>query len=318
MRGSCLKYSFGTCSNAKHVVAHTQQDTFCAKYARALGIKQLALMEAVIDAVVVRLVAPTSPVLIYFNGNTPPGSTDFLTEVNGGLLGILKAHLVQFFGQTGILGCDDPTFPGYEGNPNLKQVHEFMKLTDMEFDYFNTQIITVLNASGVTKEDQDSVLALLQSTRTAIVAQSFCVFYANALNVPQLGLMEKVVDTAIGRFVAKDSPIAKYFNGIKPPGSLNYTDQSNSNLLMRLRDHIVQFFGAPFALFCQDTEFPMYGGNPDMAQVHQHMFISDAEFDFFNEQVIDIIATAGVSLRDQQFVLALLDTLRPLIVNRDS
>jgi len=315
MQGSCTRYSYKSCSNAKHAVAQTQQETFCANYARLLNLQQIKLMETVIDAVVVRLVAPTSPVLIYFNGEKPPGSINFLDEINGGLLDILKAHLVQFFGQAGILGCDDPSFPAYQGNPNLRQVHEFMKITNPEFDYFNNQIIAVLNASGVVRDDLTTVLTLLQSTRTLIVQQSFCDFYASTLNVPQQALMEKVVDAVIQRLVAKDSPVAKYFNGVKPPGSLNYLDPNNAPLLTRLRNHIVQFFGAPFALSCTDPSFPPYAGNPDMALVHQHMGISDAEFDFFNNQVVAVCAGAGVSIRDQQFVLALLDTLRSAIVN---
>jgi len=54
-----------------------------------------------------------------------------------------------------------------------------------------------------------------------------------------------------------------------------------------------------------------------MGLVHQHMGISDSDFDYFNEQVIDIISSAGVTVRDQQFVLALLDTLRADIVNNN-
>jgi len=298
----------------KKAVAQSQQETFCAKYARILNLPQLKLMEVVIDAVVVRLVAATSPVLIYFNGVKPPGSVNFLDAANGGLLDILKAHLVQFFGQQGILSCDDPTFPKYAGNPNLKQVHEFMKITESEFDYFNTQIITVLNASGVEPEDLNTVLALLKSTSSLIVGQTFCDFYAAATGKGQLQLLNEVVGAVIGKLVAESSPVLKYFNGVKPPGSINYLDPSNAPLLTRLQDHIVQFFGAPFALSCSDPSFPPYAGNPDMAAVHGHMEINDAEFDFFNQQVISVLAGAGVTVRDQQFVLALLETLRTAIV----
>jgi len=175
-----------------------------------------------------------------------------------------------------------------------------------------------LNASGVVPEDLSAVLTLLQSTRGAVAGQSFCDFYATALGVDQLALMQKVVGDVIQRLVADSSPVKKYFDGVKPPGSINYLDPNNAPILTRLRDHIVQFFGAPFALSCMDPSFPPYVGNPDMAQVHQRMGISDAEFDFFNQQVLAVTAAAGVSTRDNQFVLALLDTLRSAIVNNEN
>jgi len=190
-----------------------------------------------------------------------------------------------------------------------------MKITTNEFDYFNNQIIAVLNASGVAPEDLTTVLNLLKSTSPLIVGQTFCDFYSAATGKSQLQLLNDVVGGVISKLVADSSPVLKYFNGVKPPGSINYLDPNNAPLLTRLQNHIVQFFGAPFALSCSDPSFPPYAGNPDMAAVHKHMGINDAEFDFFNEQVIAVIAGAGVSVRDQQFVLALLDTLRSAIVS---
>lgn len=94
----------------------------CPKYAKALGVSQTTLMTTVVTAVVTKEVG--DPTIVgFFNGTSPPGSTNFLTSKPD--FDRLAGGLVAFFGAA--LGCDDPAFPKYTGVTDMKvPIHIFV------------------------------------------------------------------------------------------------------------------------------------------------------------------------------------------------
>jgi len=108
----------------------------------------------------------SSPIVKYFNGVKPAGSTNFLADRSKLALAGLVNGLVTFFG--GALMCSDLTIPPY-GGPALQPVHKRMMINVNEFNYFNDQVLTVLRLSGVAPRDLTAVLRILNSTKTDIV-----------------------------------------------------------------------------------------------------------------------------------------------------
>jgi len=144
--------------------------TFCNKYATAKQLTQQQLVAAVIDGVVQILVAPGSVNLKYFNGTQPAGSLNFLLPTSAAALSNLKLHLVAFFGQMGVLGCDDPTFPRYTGQ-TLQQIHAPMGITQSDNDAFTAAVLATLMSAGVTSQtDLNAVSSLLTSVSPQIVS----------------------------------------------------------------------------------------------------------------------------------------------------
>jgi len=139
-------------------LAIVNPSTICPKYAGALEISQIKLMQAVITAVVKKELADPT-ILPFFNGQTPPGSTNFLT--NTAAFNNLARGLVAFFG--GALGCVEAGFPQYTGNPNMKQVHQRMPITNAIFSDFNNNLIQALGDLGVASSDQLTVRRVLDT-----------------------------------------------------------------------------------------------------------------------------------------------------------
>jgi len=135
------------------------------------------------------------------------------------------------------------------------------------------------------------------------------------LNVSNKGLVTKVVNDVVGRIVAPKALTKKYFDGTKPSGSTNFTDPSNSDALKDLVTSLVQFFGS--ALDCSDGTISPYTG-PTMDKVHQPMGINSPEFIFFNDQVVGVLAAAGVTEQDQVAVRIVLNGLKPQIVAQNT
>jgi hypothetical protein len=102
----------------------------------------------------------------FFDGTTPKGSTNFTDPSNMNRYNTLALHLIEFFGAA--LGCTDGTILAYGGNPNMKAVHANMPITPHFFNEFNQALIGVLAGAGVTPDDQDAVLAVLESTKADI------------------------------------------------------------------------------------------------------------------------------------------------------
>jgi len=144
---------------------------------------------------------------------------------------------------------------------------------------------------------------------------SICDKYSQALNVSNKGLVSKVVNDVVGRVVANGTTTKKYFDGTKPAGSTNFLDAANAQALKDLVASLVQFFGA--ALDCSDGTITPYTG-PSMDKVHQPMGISSPEFVFFNDQVVQTLAVAGVTEQDQVAVRIVLNGLKTSIVSQNS
>jgi len=135
----------------------------CGKYAQALGVTEVQLMETVVTAVV-KAELGDSTVLPFFNGQTPPGSINFLTNTTA--FKNLAGNLVAFFG--GALGCNQ-MFPPYQGNPSMKQVHAKMPITTAVFSNFNNVFQMTLGNLGVSRGDQLTIRGILDSFAQFIV-----------------------------------------------------------------------------------------------------------------------------------------------------
>jgi len=135
----------------------------CGKYAFALGITEVQLMVAAVTAVVKKELAD-STILPFFNGQVPPGSTNFIN--NATAYNRLASNLVAFFG--GALGCSI-NFPPYTGPTNMKAVHARMPITPIVFSNFNNNFQSALGDLGVGMGDQLTIRAILDSFASAIV-----------------------------------------------------------------------------------------------------------------------------------------------------
>jgi len=79
----------------------------------------------------------------------------------------LALDLIAFFGVP--LGCTDPAFPAYTGNPVMSQVHMNMNISVAQFDTFNQIFTQTLFTLGVDLFDRDLVYAVLSSFQSQIV-----------------------------------------------------------------------------------------------------------------------------------------------------
>jgi len=142
---------------------------------------------------------------------------------------------------------------------------------------------------------------------------TFCNKYSQALGLTNNKLVTTVVTGVVGKITAPGVPTLKYFDGTKPQGSLNYLDPKNADDLNALVGALVQFFGT--ALGCTDGTITPYTG-PSMDKVHQPMGINKAESQFFNDQVIAVLAGAGVTQEDQTTARNLLGSLNKQIISQ--
>jgi len=138
--------------------------TICPKYAGALEISQIKLMTAVITAVVKKELSDPL-ILPFFNGQTPAGSVNFVANTTA--FNKLATNLITFFG--GALGCVEPGFPKYTGNPSMKAVHQRMPISQALFSDFNNNLIQALGDLGVTSADQLTVRRVLDTFAPSIV-----------------------------------------------------------------------------------------------------------------------------------------------------
>jgi len=147
----------------------TRQQTICVKYASILNMTQYDLVSYIVGATFAAVTAVGTPTKKYFDGTLPVASDAGFNYIgNATATGALAASLVAFFGQQGVLSCDDPTFPAYT-HPNMSYVHRNMGIMDSEFDFFNAQILNIAIAAGVSPADVTAIGGVLNSTRSAIV-----------------------------------------------------------------------------------------------------------------------------------------------------
>jgi truncated hemoglobin YjbI len=274
-------------------LCYTQDDSICDKYSQALNLTNAQLVKTVVDGVVKKITSVGTVTKKYFDGTKPKGSTNFLDAKNAGALSDLVASLVQFFGAG--LGCSDGTITPYTG-PSMSKVHQPMGINSAEFGSFNEAVISVLANAGVSDIDQVAVRIVLESFKKDVVVQgSICDRYSQALKITNKELVQSVVVKAFTAITADSSPIKKYFDGRKPPGSLNYLNPKNKVSLDGLVNGLTTWFGD--ALGCSDDTIPPYGG-PPLAAVHKRMGINEDEFNFFNGGVVSILRASGVVSKD--------------------
>jgi len=288
-----------------YACAEQQAQTICQKYAQALGLSQIQLMTAIVNAVVTAEVSDPA-VRLFFDGSVPQGSINFLANTSA--FNRLAANLISFFGAA--VGCTDPLFPVYRGNPDMKKVHMFMPIDYDTFEMFNTIFIGALAKLGVDQPDQAAIRGVLDSFAGAIVnPRIICGKYSRALGVSELALMQTVV-TAVVKAELAEPTVLPFFNGQVPPGSINFlTNVSGYN---NLAGNLVAFFGG--ALGC-DQNFPAYTGNRNMRMVHSRMPITQNIFSNFNNAFQMALGNLGVARGDQMTIRSILDSFAQFIVN---
>jgi len=148
------------------------KNSICDRYSVALGLTNVQLVTAVVTGTFNAAVMPGSLIEGFFNGTVPAGSIDFVT--NAAQKSRLFNDLVGFFGQTTILGCTDTDYPAYNASTDLHAIHQDMPIGTAEFEAFNSDLIGVLKASGVSVPDQNAVYAILESTKSAVCNQPDC------------------------------------------------------------------------------------------------------------------------------------------------
>jgi truncated hemoglobin YjbI len=287
-----------------------EQQSLCTKYSQALNISNKALVTTVVTSTIPGLVAANTPTKRYFDGTFPAGSTNFLAPENANALAALVDSLVQFFG--GALGCADGTISPYTG-PSMAKVHSMMGITDVAFEFFNLQVITVMRSAGVQAADLAAVLSLLESLRSAIVqpmTPSICDKYSQALRLKNIDLVTSVVTKVFGFITQPGTVTVRYFNGQFPQGSTNFL--TNSGALRNLVNGLVAFFGG--ALGCTDGSIGPYTGG-SLKDVHTGMGVTVPAFEFFNFNVIVVMRQAGVVPKDLSAVLGVLNSTKDSIVN---
>jgi hypothetical protein len=301
-----------------------KKETFCEKYARQnAGIfkNSKELVGAIVDGTVGKLVGNGSLTLEYFDGTIPTGSTNFLAPQNAAALGALKDSLVNFFGAA--LGCSDGSIPAYTGG-DMKEVHKNMPISGVEYDFFNAQLLSVVQ-SIVDAADRVFLLDLLNSAgvRGAIcnfgdgcVPNSLCVKYAKALGISQSALMGAVVDAAFAPVLAATEQ-KPFFDGTRPFGSINYFASQNSARLATLKANFAAFLGRADVLQCTDPQFPVARSDvASMKPVHHLMPITSALFDQFNSLVITGLRTLNITEADLTTIRGVLNSTESLICNQ--
>jgi len=173
---------------------------------------------------------------------------------------------------------------------------------------------TCLNHGGMAGQPMTGPILIGQPgqpTAPTRGGQSICDKYVNATGLTAAVLVKKlVVDTV--NLIVQDPLVVPFFNGNTPAGSTDFTSSANSNKLNSLVSGLTSFFAG--ALRCTDGTVPPYTG-ANLTNIHQRMGISDAVFDEFNKLLIQAAANNGITQADRDSILALLNTLRPQIVN---
>jgi len=144
-------------------------------------------------------------------------------------------------------------------------------------------------------------------------SNSICDRYSRALKITNVQLVTSVVNGTVAGLVAPHAPTKKYFDGRKPPGSVNFL--TNALALNRLKNSLVNYFYGP--LGCTDKPFRNYTGGT-MAAVHGMMGINNDEFNFFVNTLSGVLMKAGVSSVDVSTVRKLLGSTRAAIVTATS
>jgi plastocyanin len=278
-------------------------ETTCEFYANALSKTQTELMGEAIDQVLG--VITTDPILESFFTNPPAG---------------LRDSLVAFFGAA--LGCNDPAFPDYTGATDMRAVHKDMVIALAEFNQFNDDVEQGLLNYGMSAADAGAVKDLLDTFKGTICNQgdcenSFCDVYTKVLRTTntyedQEAVIATVVDATVTELVANGSPVKKYFDGTI--GEVNFLEDSAQ--LALLRSKLIAMFAEALGCsqFSSDQLYDIPGNLNTFVAVHQNLQINKAESNYFNNAIIDVLASVGVSGPDQQLVLSVLQSLDEAVI----
>jgi len=147
----------------------------CDIYSAKLNISDNALVTTVVDGTIAAALG--SGLHVYFDGEVPPGSTNFTSPAQNQSLANLVIHLTEFFG--GALGCSDGTIAAYTG-PDMGTVHKNIPITSAAFAAFCAALLGVMQGAGVLPADLATVNTTLYSTRSMICNQSDC---SSAINL---------------------------------------------------------------------------------------------------------------------------------------
>jgi phage tail tube protein FII len=153
-------------STRRAIVTTQSKKSICDKYSKALGVPNKALLTTLVNAIVGKLVAPSSIVLKYFDGTKPAGSTNFTDPRNAASLAALVKSLSAFFWVP--LGCSDQPPLVYQGGA-MGPVHKAMGINGLEFDFFVTAAGKALTDAGVTSDDLKVIAGVLNSLKGQIV-----------------------------------------------------------------------------------------------------------------------------------------------------
>jgi len=284
-------------------ICTVSSQSFCQKYSAALRVTNKALVETVVNASIGEIVKPSSGIRRYFDGTHPNQTINFLTNVPA--LNSLRNKLVQFFGAA--LGCSDNTIPPYNGR-SMDEAHRRLSIDYFSHAQFNRIIVSVLAGAGVEREDLVAAAKLLDSLRPSVCLQGDCRSICNTYSIPTIqdnvDLVGAVVDGTV-RAALKSPNLVQFFNGVTPPGSIDYTKDTVSFAI--LRNHLIEFFGA--ALGCTDRTIGIYNGR-SLKDAHRIMGINLATFKEFNNAVTTVMTAAGVKVSDVAIVASVLESTR--------
>jgi len=158
-------------------------------------------------------------------------------------------------------------------------------------------------------------LIALSFARSLGNTNSICDRYSRALRISNVQLLNTVVNGTVLGLVAPNAPTRKYFDGRKPPGSLNFLDPRNVGALIRLKNSLVKFFYGP--LGCTDRPILNYTGG-SMKGAHAAMGITSDDFTFFVDTLLGVLSKAGVTAADVKTVKSVLESTRGDIVTAQS
>jgi len=290
-------------------ITAAQQQSLCDKYSAAKNLTNLALMTTIVGDTFAGLTASTSPVLDWFNG--VKNGIDYTDPANKNQTDLLAAHLVQWFGRD--LQCTDPTFPTYGGNPSMSSVHSTLGLGASQIAAFNKILTDVLGALGVSNPDILFVKTYLNGFYTPLCSvgckTSICDIYSNLLNITNRDLITAVVGGTFTTVLATPS-LRKFFDGTLN-GTTNYvTNTTNAAILGAA---LGTFFGA--ALQCTDGTVDPYTGDSNMTRVHEHLPITSADFDGFNNILLGVLQSYAVIPAHVTAVSNVLNGTRSAICN---
>jgi len=139
---------------------------------------------------------------------------------------------------------------------------------------------------------------------------NICNIYATPFVTNSTQLLTAIVTNVVTGLLA--NPAMKiYFDGTKPAGSVNFTSPSRSVEYANLAKHLIEFFGN--ALGCTDGGIGNYTGK-NMKVAHTGLGITKADFDLFNDILINVTKVLGVNSTHQTAIRSVLDTTTADIV----